>query len=54
MSMLIFKSPRGKIVEFDDYDITDEYEDGKYYWAEMCKSCHNKYRNISRGHFDDP
>ena len=46
-----YKSPRGKIIRFDTYeDNTKEYGT---YWVDMCPSCHNKYKSLLRGKFDD-
>ena len=43
-TIMKFTSPRGKIIEFDDFvDNTEEYDS---YWVEMCPHCHNKYKNI--------
>lgn len=39
--ILRYTSPRGKVVEFDDYEIDD---DDEYIWSEICPACHNKYR----------
>lgn len=44
MNQMIFRSPRGKEIIFDDFeDNTEEYGS---YWVEMCPHCHNKYRSI--------
>ena len=41
---MIYTSPRGKQIVFDDFaDNTEEYQS---YWIEMCPHCHNKYRSI--------
>ena len=43
MSNMIYTSPRGKQIVFDDYQENEEYNS---YWAEMCPRCHNKYKGI--------
>lgn len=44
MSEMVYTSPRGKRIVFDDFqDNTKEYNS---YWAEMCPHCHNKYKGI--------
>lgn len=44
MKDMVYISPRGKRVVFDDY--TDNTEESGTYWSQTCKHCHNKYRGI--------
>jgi hypothetical protein len=45
MKKMIFTSPRGKQVAFDDYE--KEENDGVVtYWSQVCPTCHSKYRGI--------
>lgn len=41
---MIYKSSRGKTIEFDDY--VDNIEEYDSYWVGMCPCCHNKYKGI--------
>ena len=42
--MLVYKSPTGKQIVFDDYE--DERKEYGVFWAPMCPHCHNKYRGL--------
>lgn len=44
MDLLVYKSPRGKTIEFDDFE--DERVEYGVYWAPMCPHCHNKYKQL--------
>lgn len=44
MKDMIYISPKGKRVVFDDY--TNEVEEYGTYWSQICPHCHNKYRGI--------
>ena len=52
---LLFTSPKGKTILFDDF--VEEYDEdlkkGSPYWAEMCPHCHRKYRGILGNRCDD-
>lgn len=52
---LLFTSPKGKTILFDDFveEYDEEYKKDRPYWVEMCPHCHRKYRNILAGHFDE-
>lgn len=51
---LLFTSPKGKTILFDDFveEYDEEFKKDRPYWAEMCPHCHRKYRGILRGRFD--
>ena len=44
MKKLVYVSPKGKRIEFDDFE--DEREEYGTYWAPMCPHCHNKYKAL--------
>ena len=52
---LLFTSPKGKTILFDDYveEYDEEDKKGSPYWAEMCPHCHRKYRGILGNRCDD-
>jgi len=47
MVLMKYKSLKGKEIIFDEFTDSrdEEHEDGTI-WAEICPSCHNKYRNL--------
>lgn len=51
---LLFTSPKGKTILFDDFcDSYAQEEDAPVVWVEMCPHCHNKYRRILGNRCDD-
>ena len=44
MKDMVYSSPKGKRVAFDDY--AGPVEDFRTYWSQICPHCHNKYRGI--------
>lgn len=56
MKKMIYTSPRGKEVVFDDF--CKEKSDNSLHseesvWCEMCSHCHNRFKNILKGRFDE-
>nr|DAH91514.1 MAG TPA: Cytochrome C' [Caudoviricetes sp.] len=49
MKDMVYISPRGKRVAFDDY--TDNTEEFGTYWSQTCRHCHNKYHGILNNKF---
>lgn len=46
---LLFTSPKGKTILFDDYvweEAEDTGEDERSVWCCLCRSCHKKYGKI--------
>ena len=54
---MVFTSPRGKQIVFDDYCREDWYMDDdtviEVAWVEICPHCHRKYRGILGNRCDD-
>ena len=47
---LVYTSPRGVRLNFDTYEKDIEYGS---YWVDMCPKCHNRYKNLLKGKFDN-
>lgn len=50
MNTMVFTSPRGKKIVFDDFCEDAEFN---FIWVEMCKKCRAKYRGILGQRPDD-
>ena len=46
MKNLVYTSPRGKTITFDDWTEAEDFGNVPFVWVSMCPSCHNKYRGI--------
>lgn len=49
---MIYIHKNGERIVFDDY--TKDYDgDERFYWAEMCPKCYNRFKAILEGREDD-